>query len=300
MKGGRMRVLLTGASGLLGRAFVRQFAESSELYATAFSRSTPPLHRLDLRSKDATQSLVQDFRPQLIIHSAAERRPDICENDPEATDALNVSSVEFLAEAAKEVGATLVYISTDYVFDGTTPPYAINASANPLNYYGRSKLAGERAALESGAKVCVLRVPILYGPVESLEESAVTLLARLLESNGERKVDHWAIRFPTHVDDVAAAVRGLADVLERGERIPKILHFSGDEALTKYEMARMMAEACNRSSDHLRPDSEPAGGAPRPHNCQLDDSLLMSLVEVRKRSFRRNIGELIEPHLRAL
>jgi len=293
-----MRVLLTGASGLLGRALVRPFEASHELYAAAFSRSAPPLHRLDLRDVSEVKALVQDFRPQLIIHSAAERRPDICENDHEATDALNVSAVETLAECAKKVGAFLIYLSTDYVFDGTTPPYGVDARPNPLNYYGQSKRAGEVAALGSGAEVCVLRVPILYGPVENLEESAVTIMARLLEHDEACAVDHWAIRYPTHVDDVATAVRGLADLLETGKRLPEILHFSGAEAFTKFEMAKIMAKACGRSCDHLRPDSGPTGSAPRPHNCQLDDSLLMSLVEVHKRPFRGVIGDLIEPHLR--
>ena len=292
-----MRVLLTGSSGLLGRAFVRQFEKSSALYATAFSRTQPPLHRLDLRCEGEVKSLVQEFRPQLIIHSAAERRPDICEHDHEATDSLNVSAVKTLAASAKAVEATLVYLSTDYVFDGTTPPYAVDAQTNPLNHYGQSKLAGEHAALESGAEVCVLRVPILYGPVETLEESAVTLIAQLLGSCEERTVDDWAIRYPTHVDDVAAAVRGLADLLEKGARIPERLHFSGGEAFTKYEMALIMAEACGRSSDHLRADSTATGGAPRPHNSQLDDALLVNLVDIRKRPFREVIGGLIEPHL---
>jgi len=151
-----MRVLLTGASGLLGRAFVREFTKSSDLYATAFSRSAPPLCRLDLRDKEKVNAIIQDFKPQLIIHSAAERHPDICENDHAATDALNVTSVKFLADAAKAIGATLIYISTDYVFDGTTPPYEVDASANPLNYYGKSKLAGENAALKSAERGSVL------------------------------------------------------------------------------------------------------------------------------------------------
>ena len=293
-----MKVLLTGASGLLGRALVRQFEGSGELCATAFSRGVPPLHRLDLRCEAEVRALVQDFRPRLIIHSAAERRPDICENDPQSTDALNVSATGLLADSAKAVGATLVYISTDYVFDGTAPPYGVDARPNPLNYYGKSKLAGELAALGSGAEACVLRVPILYGPVESLEESAVTVIARLLETREEKKVDHWAVRFPSHVDDVAVAVKGLADLLEKGERIPERLHFSGDEALTKYEMALIMAEACGRGSDHLRPDREGGGGAPRPHNCQLDDSLWTGLVQVRKRAFRETIGGLVNPHLK--
>ncbi len=293
-----MRVLLTGASGLLGRAFVRQFEKSSELYATAFSRCAPPLHRLDLRDEAQVKALVRDFRPELIIHSAAERRPDICENDHEATDALNVSAVETLTNCAKEIGATLIYLSTDYVFDGTAPPYGIDARPNPLNYYGKSKLAGEHAALGAGAKVCVLRVPILYGPVENLEESAVTIIARLLEHNEECAVDDWAIRYPTHVDDVATAVRGLADLLEQGNRLPELLHFSGAEAFTKFEMAQIMAKACGRSGDHLRPDRRVTGGAPRPHNCRLDDSLLTGLVEAHKQPFREVIGDLIGPHLR--
>ncbi|VGO19349.1 dTDP-4-dehydrorhamnose reductase family protein [Pontiella sulfatireligans] len=293
-----MRILITGASGLLGRAFVRQFEGDYELYATGFSRCVPPVQRLDLRRQDEVVALVETFQPQLIIHAAAERRPDICENDRDATDALNVSAVTFLAAAAREAGAVLVCLSTDYVFDGTSPPYAVDAKPNPLNYYGESKRAGEIAALESGAEVCVLRVPILYGPVKSLDESAVTIIARFLEQNEETAVDHWAVRYPTHVDDVAVAVRGVADLLEQGERLPEILHFSGNEAYTKFEMANIIAEACGLSSVHLRADSTPAEGAPRPSNCHLDDSLLAKLAPVQKRVFREEIGGLVKPFLK--
>jgi dTDP-4-dehydrorhamnose reductase len=292
-----MKIMLTGASGLLGRAFVRRLEGECELYATAFSRTLPPLQKLDLRDDAAVKALVQEFRPELIIHSAAERRPDICENDHTATDALNVAAVKVLADAATDAGAMLLYLSTDYVFDGTAPPYTTDAEPNPLNYYGKSKRAGEIAALESGARVCVLRVPILYGPVESIDESAVTTLARLLESKDEVLVDHWAIRYPTHVDDVAEAVADLIELLEKNESIPEILHFSGAEAFTKYEMVVAMAEACGRDASHLKADPSVSAGAPRPHNCQLDDSLLMDLVQVEKKSFRDAIGRLVDAHL---
>jgi len=289
--------LLTGASGLLGRAFVRQFEHTSELLATAFSRTTPPLRRLDLRCVGEVETLMQDFRPQLVLHSAAERRPDICEHDHGATDALNVSAVETLAMCAKETGAALLCLSTDYVFDGTEPPYGVDDPPAPLNYYGKSKRAGELAALDSGAHACILRVPILYGPVEHLAESAVTSIALVLQQDGEHMIDHWAVRYPTHVDDVAAAAGGLAKLLEQGRHIPRILHFSGAEAFTKFEMARAIAASCGLDGTRIKAESRAPDGVPRPRNCHLDDSLLAGLVPVRKRLFRDVIGGVVKPHL---
>lgn len=293
-----MKIFLTGATGLLGRAFVRQFTDYGILHATAFSRAAPPVHKLDLRDAAAVAEQVAAFQPDLLIHSAAERRPDICENDHAATDALNVAAVTTLAEAAKATGALLLYISTDYVFDGTQPPYSVDAAPNPLNYYGRSKLAGEAAALASGARVCILRVPILYGPVESLEESPVTLIASMLTHPAEQDVDDWAVRYPTHVDDVAGAVRRIAVLLEEGKSLPVRLHFSGSEAITKYEMARMIGEACGLNADHLTPDPDPPAGAPRPHNSQLDNSLIENLIAPKRQPFARAIGGIITPHLK--
>ena len=202
---------------------------------------------------------MQDFRPQLVLHSAAERRPDICEHDHGATDALNVSAVETLAMCAKETGAALLCLSTDYVFDGTEPPYGVDDPPAPLNYYGKSKRAGELAALDSGAHACILRVPILYGPVEHLAESAVTSIALVLQQDGEHMIDHWAVRYPTHVDDVAAAAGGLAKLLEQGRHIPRILHFSGAEAFTKFEMARAIAASCGLDGTRIKAESRAAG-----------------------------------------
>ena len=292
-----MKIFLTGATGLLGRAFVRQFTDDGPLLATAFSRATPPIRKLDLRDAAAVRKQITDFGPDLVIHSAAERRPDICENDHAATDALNVEAVKTLAAAARTTGALLLYISTDYVFDGTRPPYAEEAAPHPLNYYGRSKRAGEEAALASGARVCILRVPILYGPVESLAESAVTLIANMLIHPAEQTVDHKAVRYPTHVDDVAGAVRRLADRIQQGESLPDRLHFSGSEAFTKYEMARIIADACGLNSDHLNPDPDPPVGAPRPHNSRLDNTLIESLIHPPRRIFSQAIGDIIKPHI---
>ncbi len=172
----KKRVIVTGASGLLGRAILKQFQEKGqwEALGLAFSRVGPDLQKIDLRNKEEVSSLVASFKPDVIIHAAAERRPDFVEKQEGATAALNVLATSYLAEAAATAKAFMLYISTDYVFDGTKPPYKPNDTPNPLNKYGQSKLDGEKATLEHCPNGGVLRVPVLYGPVEHLHESVVT------------------------------------------------------------------------------------------------------------------------------
>ena len=105
-----------------------------------------------------------------------QRFPDKVEADYEAALRINVESSRNIAEACKEVGARMIYISTDYVFDGSHPPYFPDNEPHPLNKYGESKLGGEKAVLAVDDKFLVLRIPVLYGGVTKLNESAVTIL----------------------------------------------------------------------------------------------------------------------------
>ena len=171
------RVLITGASGLLGRAIVKEFTQSEngwEVLGLAYSRAKGALRKVDLKSKDEVDSVVEEFKPSIVIHSAAERRPDVVEKKEEETKMLNVDATRTIAEASAKANAFFLYISTDYVFDGTNPPYKPTDKPNPLNKYGQSKLDGENVTLEFLPRSGVLRVPILYGPVEHIHESAVT------------------------------------------------------------------------------------------------------------------------------
>ncbi len=174
----KKRVIITGASGLLGRAILKRFQEKADWVALglAFSRAgnNSSLQKVDLRDKEQVSSVIKDFQPNFIIHAAAERRPNFVEKQEEETAKLNVSATCYLAEAASDAKAFMLYISTDYVFDGTSPPYKPNDKANPLNKYGQSKLDGEIATMKHCTTSGVLRVPVLYGPVEHLHESVIT------------------------------------------------------------------------------------------------------------------------------
>ena len=170
------KVLITGASGLLGRALMKEFNQQDdwEVLGLAFSRSGGNLRKVDLRNPKEVEAVIEEFKPDVVIHSAAERRPDVAENKEEETTKLNVTATSNLSDVVSRENGFMLYISTGYVFDGTKPPYKPSDKPNPLNKYGKSKLEGEEATMKNELSGGVLRIPILYGEVEYLKESAVT------------------------------------------------------------------------------------------------------------------------------
>lgn len=290
-----MKICITGASGLLGRACAEAFSDTDPL-TCAWSRAKAGDLKLDLTDRAAVLSALEKHRPKLILHTAAERRPDLCENNPQQTHAINVEATQSLADAANHLNAKLIYISTDYVFDGTQPPYITEAECNPINEYGKSKRAGEKVTLAASPRNVVLRVPILYGPVETLAESGISLLLHDLRTSTPKKINHWAIRYPTFVEDVAQTLRGWSTHLLTHPASAGIYHMSGSEALTRYEMACTMADALGLDHHHLSPDPAAPEGAPRPHNCQLDLSRLQQETPIRQTPFRKGIARALSTH----
>ena len=285
-------VLVTGASGLLGREVARAFASRSDaasaiewnVVGTAHSRAGGALRALDLLDGDALDSLVAEVAPDAIIHCAAERRPDVGARDPAAMRRLNVDATGRLAAAAKRCGAWMVLVSTDYVFDGANPPYAEDAATNPLNDYGRSKRDAELAMWAEADDAAVFRVPILFGPTCDTEESAVTagvVRALFADPPKRRDCDAWAVRHPTCTTDVAAALRALADMRMREGASDKFrgnFHFSSPETMTKYDMAVELAKFYGRDPSILNPlPTQLPGAAPRPHDSTLACARLDSL-----------------------
>jgi len=240
----------------------------------AHSRSTGELRKLDLLDQSAVESLFKDFKPEWVIHCAAERRPDVAEKDPEGAKKLNASVPAHLAQLSKALKFTLVYISTDYVFDGTSPPYTPQAATNPVNLYGQTKRDGELAVLDvTGSKSVILRVPVLYGPAPKNSDTAVNILIDVVsdESGKQYKMDHYGTRYPTNVVDIADFLVRLSS-LPSSITIPPILHYSAEEPFTKYEMCLIFSKILGLPHGHIIPDAEaPKGDAAtsRPRDCHL-------------------------------
>lgn len=296
------RILITGASGLLGRPVLRACAARSgwHVTGTSFRRSGPGLERIDLSQTAQLPAFLNAAAPDVIIHAAAERRPDVSEKDPQGTQRLNVGATATLAQWAAARQAFLIYISTDYVFDGTRPPYRPGDATHPLNAYGQSKLDGEQAVQAAGGDYAILRVPILYGEVETLDESPVTVLAKnmLCAKPGERlAMEDWATRYPTHTADVAAVlVQMVAHKLAHPE-LRGLFHWSGSEPMTKYGMAQAFAPLLGFDPSRLAPDAAPPAGAPRPKNAHLDTSDLERLGIGQRTPFASALPAILAPHL---
>ena len=275
------KIMVTGATGLLGRAVVKQLELTGhEVVATGFSRASDSVHRLDLTHPSEVADFVSRHSPQVIVHCAAERRPDVSEQNPQAALALNLSASQALAQAAKANHAWLIYISTDYVFDGTQPKYAEDAATHPVNFYGESKRKGEEIVLGIDPDFAVLRLPILYGQVEKLSESAVLVLIQQLMDKRPQGIDDWAVRSPTSTADIANAIDKLIALHLQESTVQGIYHFSAAETMTKYKMLLTLGEILQLSTAHLTPESTPTDSAKRPRDCTLS-CLRLAAMEIR-------------------
>jgi S-adenosylmethionine synthetase len=295
-------IVITGASGLLGRAVLDacRGVPSWQVHGTVLSRVRNGLDRVDLCDARAVREFLEARQPRIIVHCAAERRPDASEDAPDATVRLNVEATARLAKWAAANSAWLVFLSTDYVFDGVKPPYAVDAPTNPLNLYGRSKRDGELAVWAETSDAAVLRVPVLYGTVERLDESVVTDLARRIRDARGAAVtlENWATRYPTGVDDLAVVLRQMIERRLEHSDFRGTFHWSGDEPFTKFGMGQVMARVLGIDPAVLVPDDRPPGGAPRPRDCHLDCSELERLGIGQRTPFVPAITRILQPWLK--
>ena len=293
------KVLITGASGLLGREVLRRFKQEGwECLGLAYSRVQGGLVKVNLCERAEVERVVEEFKPHVMVHAAAERRPDVVSKQEEQAKALNVGATEILTQLCQQHNIFLLYISTDYVFDGREPPYKPQAATNPLNAYGVSKRDGE-LVVQKYQNSAVLRIPVLYGQVEALSESAVTtLFSAVLDPSQQTKVCHYQQRYPTHVQDVAHVCESMCSrqLAEPGVGVG-VWHCSGDECLTKYSMACAMAELFGLSTAHLVPVTGPSPGTVRPYDCRLDCSSTRAAFHTVQTPFREGIHSVLGPFL---
>lgn len=292
-------VALIGASGLLGRALASEFTAHADwrVVRTTHRRAGRGTVALDIRDAAAVVAFIDRVAPDAIVIAAAERRPDICERDPALARALNVDAVRTVAAAALPRGAWVLSISTDYVFDGKAPPYRCDAPPSPLNAYGRSKLDGEHALLGTTEHACVLRLPLLFGPVLDWQESAVTSLVPAIAASASPDaapavMDAWATRYPTFTADVAVVIRHMLEHHARGEAICGIAQWSGSDPMTKFDIATRLAREL-RLDAHLTAQTEPTDSTPRPRDCHLDSSRLEALGIGRRTPFDDAIRQVL-------
>ncbi len=232
-----MRLVITGALGQLGRS-LQQALKAHDLLL------------IDLPEHDVTQpdivGTIEDFRPDLVIHAAAMTDVDRCELNPDAAYKVNALGTQHVALACQRCDAALLYVSTDYVFDGTkAEPYLEFDEPKPLGVYGRSKLAGELLVRDLLTRFYIVRTAWLYGRGG---KNFVTKILELAEEREELSVVTNEIGSPTYAPDLAEAIARLIEHPLYG-----IYHLANEGSCSRYEFAQRILELAGKSRFPLHP-----------------------------------------------
>lgn len=271
------RVLITGASGLLGANLVRHYASRAD--CTGFYRKNPisisgaDLRHLELTDHQSVSRAVNQLRPDLIIHCAAATDVEWCEKHPDLASTINEDAAVFLAERSSETGAKFVFMSTDSVFDGNSGNYLESDTPNPLNSYAAGKVRTEDAVNRLNPDTLIIR-SYFYGHSPSGTRSLLEwVLVRAMAGN---TVPGFTDSYfsPITVNDFAGALDSAINA-----NISGILHLGSSNSISKYEFARMVMETYGCDMSLLRPITVDDAGlsANRPRNTSLNVAMLESV-----------------------
>jgi dTDP-4-dehydrorhamnose reductase len=231
-----LRIFITGASGFIGRACLRAFA-GHEVRGTYREHPRDGLLHLDLLDTRAVDDRLDDLRPEAIVHCAARPNVDWCEENPEAARTSNCETTLNLVRAARRIRARVVFLSTDYVFDGEAGPYRETDATRPLNIYGRLKLEMESAVAEADAASLVIRTTNVYGYDPESRNFLMAILPRMARGETVRVAeDQYGT--PTLVSDLCLLIRSLLEAGATG-----VFHVAGPDYVSRYDWARAAAAA---------------------------------------------------------
>jgi dTDP-4-dehydrorhamnose reductase len=254
-----LKILITGAGGLVGRALTKHANQKGDKVATFDHRS------LDISDADAVREILQSTHPQVVINCAAWTDVDGCESDPEHARRANAVGPELLAHGCREIDALFITISTDYVFDGTKKDfYTQKDQPNPISVYGKSKLEGERRAQAAWARTIVVRSGYIFGVGGT---NFLSTVVERVRTGASLKVIYDMIGTPTYARDLAARLHELAEL-----NLPGVFHAVNDgDGASFYDFAQAAVELAGYDNSNIERVSlaDLNRPAPRPRDSRL-------------------------------
>jgi dTDP-4-dehydrorhamnose reductase len=246
----RKTILVTGVHGLVGQYFL-QLPELSKFNVVATSRGVCRVNELlkenmvyvdvDITDELRINEVIAEYQPSVVLHLGAAAQPDWCEENQSACLEINVKATEYLAKATEQVNGFFIYISTDFVFDGNGGPYTEADEANPVNFYGKSKLAGEDVVKNISKTWAIVRTVLVYGnTIDGTRSNILTWAKNALVENRPIKVVGDQIRTPTYAGDLADGILKVA--IQKAEGI---WHISGKDTVSPFDIAIKVANYLN-------------------------------------------------------
>ena len=272
-------MLITGVTGLLGSNLAVYFREKYNVFGTYNSHpySIPDVKtiRMDLSSKDSIESSISAARPDFVVHCAAETRVDFCEENTVSALTVNAGGTKALSKVCQKLGAKLIYISTDSVYEGTKNNYTETDIPNPKNVYGKSKLYGEIAVKKHAYNHLIFRTNIYGWNLRPKLSLAEWVLERA--RNGSEKIPGF-----TDIIFSPILVNDLANIIDQSikQDLCGIYNAGGKDACSKYDFARMICSVFGMSTELVRKATSDGMNftARRPRNTSMDVSRLIQAI----------------------
>jgi dTDP-4-dehydrorhamnose reductase len=287
-----VKVLVTGANGLIGRKTIKalQLENKFKIFATSQKKiqhdSDVEFFTVNLVYCDINK-LVETLKPDVFIHCAAVSSPDACEVDKYSCNRLNVEVTSRIATACKDYGTHLIFLSTDFIFDGKKSDYSETDSPAPTCYYGESKLEAENILHEMNIGAAIVRTSLVFGYEEHLSRPNIAIrVIGHLKNNQPYRVPFDQIRTPTLAEDLALALKTIAEKRESGT-----FNVSGSEKLSVYEFSKQIATCFGLDQSLListstKDLSEPAL---RPLNTCLDITKAKTILNYQPTSLKDSL-----------
>lgn len=291
-----MRYLVTGSAGLIGNNLVSVLEKSGKTVYSCFNNIKPQYGipvKLDLLNFDEISKVFNDVQPDIVIHLAALTDVEKCEEEPELANSINVKATEIIAKESATLQSYLIYLSTDYVFDGKTGMYSEIDITNPLNQYGKTKLFGEKAITTFTKKYTILRTSTPFGTHSHKKTFPIWLLENI-QNNKKINVLEDQFTSPTFVPNLNKMI---LEIVSRN--LEGLFHLSGSSKISRYEFAKKILKALKLDDSLLIPvkTNSMHWKACRPLDSSLDISKIYPLLTTKPLSIEASLENFL-PELR--
>lgn len=274
------KLLITGGSGFLGWNLAKYAAELYEVFFTYghhfITIEGCQEYHLNLQDRSEIENLLEEVQPEIVIHTAALANVDICEKRRSLAHEINVAATTHLAKCAEELHCRFVYISTDLVFDGQTGHYTETDRPTPLNYYGETKLLGEKTVMSTMTDYLIVRMALMYGVGNGVNGCFTDWIRDGLEHKKPVQLYTDQYRTPLFVLD---GVRALFELIEKPTR-NEILHLAGKERLNRYDFGKKFAKIFGYEEQWIYPAKmqDVTTTAQRGRDCSLNTKKIQQLL----------------------
>lgn len=284
-----MKFFITGGSGLLGQRIATVADNNDEVILAHNSNCMDNSVKCDITDKSQVADVIGGSDCDVIIHAAAMTNVDLCEDEVDMAYDINANATGYIAQTAEDIGAKVIYVSTDFVFDGEVGNYTEDDSVNPLGIYAKSKYEGEVMLQKYSSNWAIARISVLYGWHE--RNNFTTWLIDELRNHNSVNIVTDQINSPTYADNAAEAMFAIAKSDVNG-----IFHTAGNDLISRYDFALKVASEFDLDESLINPITSDKfiQKAPRPRDSSLNVSKIEDVLDFKMETCSESLRRMAD------